>query len=347
MVLRSDDHDRSEVSMCVPCGGAYYRCFGHMTVTEFVAKCNANFDNIRDDLRQCHANEDKDSAAGEDKGFKEATVETGHYFEEVVERRFVVLSAKELAAKLGKPRLSAAMRRRLITRTVPMEYPAVGMEEVFLFKYTGQTEFRTLTLKSGFRNSIDRVWLSPEDHLYPRQPERVVLAVARKDRGGDKDPDWSHANVLDLESFVKRGSISDDEALDIPEQILPSNDVSSAAALTGTDIVEQTLPSSAPASLLQHLARYGFNMLTVKEMSKLVTLNAVPYEGRKPTLEKDLAFLLVRYYLKDLSEADAWLCVGRRPNLRPRAPCTTLLKEKNMNILTESGLCEDDARVGL
>jgi len=96
-----------------------------------------------------------------------------------------------------------------------------------------------------------------------------------------------------------------------------------------------------PMPLLKAAARNAFGNLTVAEMSRLVQDEAVPYEGSRPTLEKDLTKLLVTWALPDLSPVELDKIMKLRTFRAPRVIESVLTPENAEAV--DGLLVEDDA----
>jgi hypothetical protein len=80
------------------------------------------------------------------------------------------------------------------------------------------------------------------------------------------------------------------------------------------------VPFQAPQPILEYAALHGFRSLTVPYMRKLIDVLAVPsLPGKKPTLEAEVATVLIRHYLPAADDALVARCLGHR-QLRDRQP---------------------------
>jgi hypothetical protein len=96
-----------------------------------------------------------------------------------------------------------------------------------------------------------------------------------------------------------------------------------------------------PVPLLKAAAHTAFGNLTVAEMSRLVQDERVPYEGSRPTLEKDLVKLLVTWALPGLSSGDLENIMKLRTFMGPRLIQSVLTPENAEAV--DGLLVEDDA----
>ena len=104
-------------------------------------------------------------------------------------------------------------------------------------------------------------------------------------------------------------------------------------------IVLVTPKKIKPEPLLKSAARRGFCRLTVHHMSALVEDAEVPFKGRRPDRERDLAELLVRWQFPDVSGRGLEEFLKHRSMKAPQAHPTILCEE---NVQAVEGILHDD-----
>ena len=82
-----------------------------------------------------------------------------------------------------------------------------------------------------------------------------------------------------------------------------------ASSLSG---VVATLPVGDAINLVLCAANNGFRQLTVPQMQMLVTMWKVPFKGKRPTLEAEVAHLLVQHVFPKYPEEDIAEIVAQR-----------------------------------
>ena len=97
------------------------------------------------------------------------------------------------------------------------------------------------------------------------------------------------------------------------------------------------LPFAKPMPTVKIAAETGFRTLSIDMMFRLIGLLQVPLPERKPRLEKDVAYVLVRWALPDAEENAVWMMVERR-KLRPPMKFARVLSEANMAKLSREGV---------
>ena len=120
----------------------------------------------------------------------------------------------------------------------------------------------------------------------------------------------------------------------VPVEIIPTSLVD-VACPAGAIVVHISRSFAAADTLLQAAALDGFRGFTVAMMHKLMAYFEVPYEGRRPVLEADIAALLVSWALPDLDDEEVDAIVQLR-SLKKKPVFETVLTEQNADVLAEA-----------
>ena len=116
--------------------------------------------------------------------------------------------------------------------------------------------------------------------------------------------------------------------------------LSGAVPAAHRGVVLQVSPEG-PEPLVKHAARHAFRRLTIPNMEKLVTLCKVPYLPPRPTTERGLAELLVRWQFPQHSDEQVEAILQLR-SCRPQPRHDAVLAEENAEVV-EGLVREDDA----
>lgn len=130
-----------------------------------------------------------------------------------------------------------------------------------------------------------------------------------------------------------------DEADWKAREVVPSPPAASAEANLPDDLRAQILmfvPNGQSYTLLQRAPRLGFKQLTVSLMQKAIVEWGVHYEGRRPTLEKEVCALLVSWALPSASPAEVE-AIAQQRKLRSRSSLTSVVTSGNVEMLSKTG----------
>jgi hypothetical protein len=150
---------------------------------------------------------------------------------------------------------------------------------------------------------------------------KVTLKRAGKvywyDLRSGKKPPWKQACLTELDSWQAL------EVSPMPPSVLKKS-LPEDCAVPHEGIALAV--DGKPMTLLQACARQGFRTLTVHYMVELIKELEVPYEGKRPVLEWDLAALLVGFVFPSMGDAEVQECVRRRRAVR-KPPCESAIAE--------------------
>jgi hypothetical protein len=98
------------------------------------------------------------------------------------------------------------------------------------------------------------------------------------------------------------------------------------------------LENRTPVPLMKAAAREAFKGLTCSEMTELIRIAEVHYTGRRPTLEKELTELLVRWLLPEASDEEVQRILEQRGQSHSRHEA--VLSEEHESVVRE--LADED-----
>lgn len=135
-------------------------------------------------------------------------------------------------------------------------------------------------------------------------------------------------------------------------EVVASPPCSSSAASLPKELCNRILllvpAANSSMTLLERAARLAFRRLTVPLMQQAIVEWGIPYTGRRPTLEKDLAALLVLWALPTLSPEELESILQKR-KFRRSSEFTTVVTSDNVEMLGATALGEgfEDERKSL
>lgn len=107
-----------------------------------------------------------------------------------------------------------------------------------------------------------------------------------------------------------------------------------------------TVNSAAPSKLLIASAYRGFQSLTVAQLGDMVTTFAISYAGRRPTLEAEVASLVIRHFLPDLSQEELLEVVNQRNLKSKQAGGQSILSSETAKVAAD-GLGDEELGTSL
>lgn len=252
----------------------------------------------------------KDISVGEEKlaRFTESTAWPSMSAERFLLRPFAQHALVNCEDHLGS--LKVLWQARLVTPGAILLHRGAGIPAVGRWVLRG-TDFGVLTWKVRLRASNGKRFVEPARSLEGEPPWEQILILDFRE--------YSIIDVVALPPTVARRTFVDEPQASITLMLDESKGVE---------------------PLARHAARSGFKGLTVAHMDNLVRFAGVDYTPPKPTTERGLAELLVRWQFPENTPQETDAMVSQR-GCKPRERHDTILCEENVHVV-EGVIAEDD-----